>query len=141
VRENRTPGSVPGSSGNRCSYGDGSDSGMGTRFWLFAMALVLSACAPNSQVEERKQYWAGEANAFFQVGRTMDQVHPWLRELKVYYTYDDGDIVDGNWTVSLEKIYTETFRCEWVDIRLHLAVDNSQRVLGYFLDDAGPCLW
>ncbi len=112
-----------------------------SRFLLVSILLLLAACGPIPQVDERMKYWTGEAESFFDDRRTMQEVHSWLRSNSIIYTFNDSDIVDGNWTMTLEKIYIEDWRCDWVDIRIEISVDDMLTVQGHKLSQKRACLW
>ena len=82
-----------------------------------------------------------ESSEFLRGLVTLYDIHPWLRERGVFYTFDDDDIVDGTWNVTLEKLYPDTMRCEWVDIILVIDFDEAGRVRSSFVDLKHACLW
>ena len=82
-----------------------------------------------------------ESSEFLRGLVTLDDIHPWLRERGVFYTFDDDDIVDGTWNVTLEKLYPDTMRCVWVDIILVIDFDEAGRVRSSFVDLKHACLW
>ena len=87
------------------------------------------------------QYWSGEADSFFDDQQTMQDVHSWLRSNNVIYTFDDSDIVNGNWSMTLEKIYLDGWRCDWVDIQIEISVDDSLQVQSHGLHKKRACWW
>lgn len=82
-----------------------------------------------------------ETSGFLRGVVTLDDIHPWLRERGVFYTFDEDHIIDGAWTVTLEKLYPNTFRCEWVGIVLVIEFDDARRVRSSFVDLKHACLW
>lgn len=108
---------------------------------LFLLASILGACVRSPQVEERIAYWKSETDRFFRDHRNLVEVHSWLRQQDIYYTFDQGDVANGEWTVGLEKVYIDSFNCEWIDIRLHLSVTDTNQISEYRLEEGGPCLW
>ncbi len=111
------------------------------RFVLVSVLLLLVSCGPIPQVDERKQYWSGEVESFFATERTMQDVHSWLRSHSVIYTFDESDIIDGNWTMTLEKVYVENWRCEWVDIQIVVSVDDALSVEGHEITEHRICMF
>ena len=108
---------------------------------LLIIAILLVGCGPIPELEERVEYWTLETTDFLRGTVTIDDIHPWLRERGVIYTFDDDDIVDGSWKVALEKLYPNTFRCEWVDIVLVVGFDDIGRVQSSYIDLNQACLW
>ena len=105
------------------------------------MLLALLGCGPIPEVVERQQYWLGETDTFFQQSRNLADVHSWLRQRVIVYSFGESDVVDGNWNVTLERIYVHRFRCEWMDIRLYVTVDDSHHIRAHSVSSDGPCLW
>ena len=114
---------------------------MVARFRALAIALVLSGCGPLPEVETRFAYWSRETDLLFDEARTLDDLHGWLRAHNILYTFEDTDVVDGEWAMTLEKIYPDTARCDWVDIQLSVTVDNSQQVQSHTLSQKRACWW
>ena len=110
------------------------------RFKILAVVLVLSGCGPLPEVDTRFAYWSRETDLFFEEPRTIDDVHGWLRVRNIVYTFEDTDIVNGEWAMTLEKIYPETIR-ESVDIRLSVAVDDLHKVQRHSLGQNRACWW
>jgi hypothetical protein len=71
----------------------------------------------------------------------MDDLHGWLRARSIVYTFEDADIVDGGWAMTLEKIYPDTPRCDWVDIQLSVAVDGLRQIQAHSLSQKRACWW
>ena len=111
------------------------------RLLLIPVLLLLVSCGPIPRVDQRMKYWAGEAESFFGDDRKMQEVHSWLRSHNVIYTFDDGDIIDGSWTMTLEKVYIENWQCEWIDIQLVVSVDDAQTIQSYELTQYRACMW
>ena len=101
----------------------------------------MVACGPIQQVEDRTQYWSDEANLYFTEPRTMQDVHSWLRSREIIYTFDDTDIIDGNWSMTLEKIYLDGWRCDWVDIKVEITINESRQVQGHRMSTKRACWW
>ena len=102
---------------------------------------ALSGCGPDPEFVQRQDVWLSEASSFFQDQKSLSDVHPWLRKQNVIYTFDNRDVVDGSWNVTLEKLYLYSFRCEWKDIRLYITVDDAGIVTAHSVSSDGPCLW
>jgi hypothetical protein len=49
--------------------------------------------------------------------------------------------VDGNWSMTLEKIYLDGWRCEYVDIKIDITVDGSRQVQDQSLRTDRACWW
>jgi len=111
------------------------------RFVLVSVLLLLASCGPIPPVDERKEYWSGEVETFFATERTMQEVHSWLRLHNVVYTFDESDIIDGSWTMTLEKVYVENWRCEWVDIQIVVSVDDALSVEGHEMTEHRVCMF
>jgi len=112
------------------------------RGFLFVSVLfLLVSCGPIPQVDARKQYWSGEIESFFGTERTMQEVHSWLRSHNVIYTFDESDFINGSWTMTLEKVYVENWRCEWVDIQIVVSVDDSLSVEGHDMTEHRVCMF
>ena len=106
------------------------------------LAVILASCRGDARVDDRRGYWESEVKLFFSDDRSLDELHSWLREREIYYTFDSEDILDDVWTVTLEKVYVDTFRCEWINIDLRVNI-ASQVYLGRWYEVAvsGNCLW
>lgn len=108
---------------------------------LLIIAVFLVGCGPIPELEERVEYWSLETSELLRGTVTIDDIHPWLRERGVIYTFGSDDVVDRTWTVALEKLYPNTFRCEWVDIVLVVESDDLDRVRSSYIDLNHACLW
>lgn len=108
---------------------------------LLSVLLLLASCGPIPQVDERKEHWSGEVESFFASERSMPDVHSWLRSHSVIYTFDESDIIDGSWTMTLEKVYVENWRCDWVDIQIVVSVDDALSVTGHEMTEHRACLF
>ena len=108
---------------------------------LFCTATLLASCGPMPELEERMDYWTMESSMFLRGLVTLEDIHPWLRERGVVYTFEDDDIVDGTWAITLEKVYPSTIRCKWVDIKLVINFDDARRVQSSYVDLDGACWW
>ncbi len=113
---------------------------MRTKFVLFLVLVTVAGCSKNQDLEERESYWTAEADQFFQSPRNMGELHSWLREKQVYYTFDDDEIADGQWVKWLETIYVDGFVCETWSIRLTVSVSDDGVILAHKVDKAGRCL-
>ena len=69
------------------------------------------------------------------------EVHSWLRSYNVIYTFSESDIVNGNWAMTLEKIYLDGWRCDWIDIQIMLSVDDTLTVQSHDLSQKRACWW
>ena len=110
-----------------------------SKYWFVPFLFLIVACDPIPQVENRMQYWSDETNQFFGDPRTMQDVHMWLRSHNIIYTFDDSDIINGNWTMTLEKIYPDSWRCEWIDININITVNDSREVQDHKLNESRSC--
>lgn len=113
---------------------------MRTRLPLLLVLLAISGCARYGEVSEREEYWKAEAESFFQSPRNMNDLHSWLRERQVFYTYEDHEIVDGEWAQVLEKIYVDGIVCESWAILLRVTVGGEGEVLTHSVRSSGTCL-
>lgn len=111
------------------------------RIVLLSVLLLLTSCGPIPQVDERKEHWSGEVDSFFATERTMQDVHSWLRSQNVTYTFDESDIIDGIWTMTLEKVYVENWRCEWVDIQIVVLIDDARSITGHEMTEHRVCMF
>ena len=107
---------------------------------LFLVLIAIAGCSKNQEVEEREAYWTAEAEQFFQSPRDMADLHSWLREKQVYYTFDHNEIADGQWVKSVETIYVDSIVCESWSIRLAVTVNDDGNILAHNVDKAGRCL-
>jgi hypothetical protein len=111
------------------------------RFVPISVLFLLVACGPIPQVDERKEHWSGEVESFFAAERTMQEVHSWLRSHNVIYTFEESDIVDGRWAMTLDKVYVENWRCEWIDIQIVVSVDDALTVTGHEMTEHRVCMF
>ncbi len=111
------------------------------RIALVSISLLLASCGPVPQVAERTDHWAGEVESFFASKRNMQEVHAWLRSHNVIYTFDESDIIDGSWTMKLEKVYVENWRCEWVDVQIVVSVDDALLITGHEIAERRACMF
>jgi hypothetical protein len=102
--------------------------------------IAIVGCSKNQEVEEREAYWKAEAEQFFQSPRDMVDLHSWLREKQVYYTFDHNEIADGQWVKWVETIYVDGIVCESWSIRLSVTVNDNGNILAHKVDKAGRCL-
>lgn len=77
---------------------------------------------------------------FFQAPRSMDDLHSWLLEKQVYYTFDEDEILNGHWSKGLETIYANGIVCESWTIRLNVTVNDKSEILTHTVDKTGVCL-
>ena len=103
--------------------------------------FLLFGCDQISKVDERKEYWSGEVESFFAAERTLQELHSWLRSHSVIYTFEESDVVDGRWTMTLEKVYVENWRCEWIDIQIGVSVDDSLAITGHKMTEHRACMF
>ena len=82
-----------------------------------------------------------ETSLFIRGRVTLDDLHTWLREHQVFYTFEDSDIADGNWRMTVETVYPEGLRCEFVNIVLHVQLDESQVIQSFYYDFEDACWW
>jgi len=108
---------------------------------VLVVVLVLSGCGPIPEVETRFAYWSGETDLFFEKARTLDDLHGWLRAHGIFYTFEDSDVIDGKWAMTLETVYPDTVRCEFVNIQVSVTVDDLQRVRTHSLSQDRACWW
>jgi hypothetical protein len=90
-------------------------------------------------VGEREQYWKREAAAFFEVDKDMGELHSWLRSHDIYYTFEDSEIFNGQWTKGLETIHTDSFVCDPWEILLAVEVNESKEIVEYRVSRLGTC--
>ena len=102
--------------------------------------LATSSCASDSEVAQREEYWKSEADSFFQTPRHMDDLHSWLREMRVFYTFEDHEIANGEWARALERINVDGFVCESWTIQLSVAVGDEGEILTHTVSKSGTCL-
>jgi hypothetical protein len=57
---------------------------------ILIIAAFLVGCGPIPELEERVEYWSLETATFLRGTVTIDDIHPWLRERGVIYTFDVG---------------------------------------------------
>ncbi len=112
-----------------------------SRAWFVLVLLLLAGCIPNQQIRDRFDYWSDESNQYFSEPRTLQETHSWLRSHNVIYTFDDSDIVNNGWSTTLEKIYFDGWWCDWVDLKIDIAVDESRQVLSHELSIKRACWW
>ncbi len=103
--------------------------------------LMLYGCGDMKEVEQRSDYWQIETSLFIRGHVTLDELHTWLREHEVVYTFDDSDIVDGNWRIIVETVRPKSFRCEFVHIILNVQLDPTNVIQSFYFDFDGGCLW
>lgn len=103
--------------------------------------MALSGCGNRSDFEERVDYWQSETAYFIRGRVTLDELHRWLRERGVFYTFEDSDIVDGNWRMTVETVYPKGIRCQFANIVLHVQLDESQVIQSFYYDFEGACWW
>lgn len=70
----------------------------------------------------------------------MADLHSWLREKQVYYTFEDSETEDGQWVKGVEKIYVDGLACESWTIQLTVTVNDEDKILAHKVDKAGTCL-
>ena len=114
------------------------------RHLLLAVALFLivlgEGCAREpEQLTARDRYWSREVREFLSSPRSLDDLHSWLREHQVYYTFDDSNVVNGHWVAGLETIYPDTLFCEFWRFTLDVTVDEAREIAGYSLARVGAC--
>ena len=117
---------------------------MVSRHWQFSIIVMLLAggCSQNEDVNRQVIAWENKTNAFFEEKKTLENLHSWLREQNVYYTFHNSEVKNGDWAVGLETINVDTFRCERVKVILNVTM-NSEGVINthnVYLDE-GACLW
>ena len=103
------------------------------------LSLALSGCGPNAEVTEREEYWTAEAASFFKAERRMSELHSWLREHEVYYTFEESEIIDGRWAKGLEKVYVDSSVCDPWTILLTVTVGDSDEILEHSVRRLGSC--
>ena len=110
------------------------------KFVLLFVLVAIAGCSKNQEVEEREVYWKEEADRFFQSPRDMADLHSWLREKQVYYTFEDSEIADGQWAKGVEEIYVDGIVCESWTILLTVTVGDGGEILAHKVHKAGTCL-
>ena len=124
---------------SRASYVFGVIGTVRRKILLPFLLLLLAGCGPNTEVAEREEYWKAEAASFFEVERELSELHSWLREHEVYYTFEESEIIDGNWTKGLEKIYDDSSICDPWTILLTVSLVDSGEILEYSISRLGTC--
>ncbi len=107
---------------------------------IFVLA-ALSGCSDFSDFEERALYWHSETATFIRGRVTLDELDKWLRARNVTDTFEESGRVDGNLRITVEKVYPEALRCEFIDIVLHVQVDESQVIRSFYYDFEDDCYW
>jgi hypothetical protein len=108
---------------------------------IVALLLVaVSSCTGKDQAAEREAYWSAATGKFFAQPRQLGELHAWLREKNVYYTFNDSDIVNGAWNVGLETVLVETLVCEAWNVRLSVHVTSSGQITDHKITKQGRCL-
>ncbi len=108
------------------------------------MLIVLAAmfgCSDFSDFEERALDWHIETAMFVRGRVTQDELEAWLRERKVRDAFRQSGRVDGNLRITVERVYPEALRCEFIDIVLHVQVDESQVIQSFYYDFEDDCWW
>lgn len=108
----------------------------------FALCVIVlgEGCAREpEQLTARDRYWSREVREFLSSPRSLDDLHSWLREHQVYYTFDDTDVVNGHWVAGLETIYPDTLLCEFWRFTLDVTVDEARKIAAYSLARIGAC--
>ena len=108
---------------------------------IVIVLTALSGCGDLSDFEERADYWQIETAYFIRGRVTLDELHGWLRERGVVYTFEESDIVDGNWQVLVETVYPDGLRCEFANIVLNVQLDESKVIQSFYYDFDGACWW
>lgn len=111
-----------------------------TKIVLLLSLIGVASCGKNQDVEEREAYWTAEAEQYFQTPRDMEDLHSWLRKKQVFYTFEEKEIVDGQWVKVVEKIYVDGFVCESWSILLTITVNDENEILTHDVSAAGTCL-
>ena len=111
-----------------------------TKIVLLFLLIGIAGCGKNQDVGEREAYWTAEAEQFFQTPRDMADLHSWLREKRVFYTFEDKEIIDGQWVKGVEKIYVDGFVCESWTILLTITVNDEDEILTHDVGKLGTCL-
>jgi hypothetical protein len=102
--------------------------------------LATSGCGGNGEVERREEHWKTEADSFFRSPRNMGDLHSWLRERQVFYTFEKEEVVDGVWAKVLERIYVDGFVCESQVVLLTVTVSDAGEILTYSVSKGGTCV-
>ena len=106
---------------------------------LVALFVLPSACGSPDIVGEREQFWQQEAAAYFETGRDLADLHSWLRSYDIYYTFEESELLNGQWTKGLETIYVDSFICDPWKILLTVKVDDSEKIVEYEISRLGMC--
>ncbi len=108
---------------------------------LLIVLAALSGCSDFSDFEERAIDWHHETAMFIRGRVTFDELQTWLREQKVSDSFKESGRVDGNWRITVERVYPKALRCEFIDIVLHVQVDESQVIQSFYYDFEDDCYW
>src|SRR4051794_40551269 len=111
------------------------------RVIIAALLLVaVSSCNGQDKAAEREAYWSAATATYFAQPRQLGDLHAWLREQNVYYTFDNTDIVNGVWNVGLETVLVDTLVCEAWSVRLSLHVTPAGQITEHQITKQGRCL-
>jgi hypothetical protein len=110
-------------------------------FCILIVVSLLAGCTGEAQVAERESYWSKKAGVFFDTEPSLEDLHHWLRDNDRYYTFDESEIVDGEWNVALETVRVETIVCESWTIFLEVTIDKDRNISDYKITKQGACLY
>jgi hypothetical protein len=105
------------------------------------LALSAAACAGRDEATAKTKQWSEAITAFLAQPRKLDDLHPWLGERHVTYTFEQADVVNGSWHVMVEHIHAEDFFCEVRYIILTVQVSSAGDITGHSVseEDQGLC--
>ena len=107
---------------------------------VVALVLLIVGCQSNDLLAKRDAYWNNEIASFFSEPRALKDLHPWLREHEVSYTFDEKEVSDGEWSVGLERVDGDGFVCEFWLLRLKVSIEPGGLISDHAFLKEGMCL-
>ncbi len=108
---------------------------------LIILLVALSGCSDFSDFEDRALYWHSETAMFIRGRVTLDELDAWLRTQKVANRFKESDVDPGNLRITVERVHPKALRCEFIDIVLHVEVDESEVIRSHYFDFEDDCYW
>ena len=88
----------------------------------------------------QQKQWNEEAEEFFQTKKNMNELHEWLRNKNVFYTFEKNGIIDNNWSVILDSVRVNSIACESWLIMLSITLNNKREIETHNVEKHGNCL-
>ncbi|NNE33605.1 MAG: hypothetical protein HKN13_00100 [Rhodothermales bacterium] len=107
---------------------------------IVVLALLVTGCKSEDILAEREAYWTGELAVFFSESRTLAELRSWLREHEVIYTFDEQEVVDGEWSVVLEQVDGDGLVCAFWLARLEVKIQSGGMISDHAFSKEGMCL-